>query len=94
MSISLNEFGRRVGCDYTTASRLLSGDRAPSTRLLGRICNEFGLDGGEALKILEQDRKDDPNAKTLGFADWLRGNAFEGGHPDLEEPLDTTSTNE
>lgn len=96
MTMSLNEFGRRVGCDYTTASRLLSGDRAPSTRLLGRICQEFGLDGGEALRVLAQDRSGSGDGRTPKFADWLKATVFSQGTGDTtvsEEPLDTSSIN-
>lgn len=70
MTISRHQFGSRVGCDYTTASRLMSGDRAPSTRLLNSICKEFKLDPGEAMRALGQDqeRADD---KYTSFAGWL-----------------------
>jgi hypothetical protein len=43
-------FGSRVGCDYTMASRLRSGDRLPSRALLERIVKTFDLDGSEALE--------------------------------------------
>jgi transcriptional regulator with XRE-family HTH domain len=65
------EFGERVDCDYTTVSRLLSGERAPSTRLLGRICTVFGLDRGEALEQLEIDHQRD-DGRTTAFAQYLR----------------------
>lgn len=65
------EFGDRVGCDYTTVSRLLSGDRSPSTGLLGRICREFGLDEGEALRALNRDQTAGHGRTTI-FAAWLR----------------------
>jgi transcriptional regulator with XRE-family HTH domain len=71
MAMSLHEFGRQANCDYTTVSRLLSGDRAPSTRLLARICAAFGLDEGEALRVLRKDqaRKD---GKSPAFAAYLQ----------------------
>ena len=71
MSMSLHEFGSKAGCDYTTASRLLSGDRAPSTRLLSRICSAFELDYGEALRTLETDQRR-KYGKTPGFAAYLK----------------------
>lgn len=75
-SISLHEFGRRAQCDYTTASRLLSGDRAPSTRLLVRICNAFSLDKGEALGVLARDQQR-TDGKSPAFAAYLRERVFE-----------------
>jgi len=80
MSISLHEFGRRVDCDYTMASRLLSGDRAPSTRLLLRICEAFELDEGEALRALgkDQERSD---GKSPSFAAYLKEHVFADDQP-------------
>lgn len=75
--LSLHEFGSRVDCDYTTASRLLSGDRAPSTRLLARICKSFGLDEGEALRVLTEDQETSPDGRTIKFGNWLREKVFE-----------------
>ena len=89
MALSLHAFGDRVGCDYTTASRLLSGERAPSTRLLGRICSEFELDANEALEVLSVDRAGGSD-RTAGFADWLRSKVFAPGG---EQVLDTQTTN-
>lgn len=73
--ISLKEFGRRAKCDYTTASRLLTGDRAPSTRLLVRICDAFDLDKGEALGVLAKDQAR-TDGKHPAFAEYLRDNVF------------------
>jgi transcriptional regulator with XRE-family HTH domain len=77
VAITLHEFGDRVGCDYTTASRLLSGDRMPSTRLLARICTAFKLDHGEALRTLEKDQLRADGLAT-GFAQYLKDQIFEG----------------
>lgn len=71
LATTYKEFGERVGCDYTTVSRLLSGDRSPSTRLLASICRVFGLDEGEALRKLSEDREEH-DGRTPGFAVWLR----------------------
>jgi len=81
VTISLYEFGKRTGCDYTTASRLLSGDRAPSTRLLARICTAFELDHGEALRVLAADQEEHGIGSTPGFAAWLKEKVFEPGDP-------------
>ena len=74
--LSLHEFGEKAGCDHTTASRLRSGERAPSTRLLYRICEAFGLDKGEALRILAQDQASGTGS-TPKFAEYLRSRVFE-----------------
>jgi transcriptional regulator with XRE-family HTH domain len=74
--MSLHEFGRRADCDYTTASRLLSGDRSPSTKLLNRICSAFDLDSAEALAALARDQGRD-DGKTTEFAAYLRTNVIE-----------------
>lgn len=71
MIISLHEFGKRAGCNYTTASRLLSGDRAPSTKMLNNICEAFGLDHGKALQALQVDQKRD-DGKSSVFAAYLK----------------------
>jgi transcriptional regulator with XRE-family HTH domain len=47
--VTNEEFGERVGCDYTMASRLRGGKRLPSRELLERIVAAYQLDGGEAL---------------------------------------------
>jgi transcriptional regulator with XRE-family HTH domain len=77
---SLQEFGQRTGCDYTTASRLLSGDRAPSTRLLARICRAYQLDEGEALRVLAEDQEHGIGP-TPKFAAWLKDKVFEAPDP-------------
>lgn len=43
MPMTNAEFGRRVGCNHSTASRLRSGDRLPSVGLMSRISEEFGI---------------------------------------------------
>lgn len=52
--VTNEEFGERVGCDYTMASRLRGGKRLPSRELLERIVSAYGLDGGEALRATAQ----------------------------------------
>lgn len=65
------EFAERAECDYTTVSRLLSGDRSPSTRLLRNICLAFKLDEGVALRKLGEDQERD-DGRTTTFGNWLR----------------------
>jgi transcriptional regulator with XRE-family HTH domain len=43
------EFARRVGCDFTTASKLFKGSRMPSAVRLAAIWRAFSLDGNELL---------------------------------------------
>lgn len=91
-TMSLHEFGRLADCDYTTASRLLSGDRSPSTKLLNRIVRAFDLDSAEALAALAKDQERDDN-KTTVFAAYLRENVIEadrgtgGGQAELPEAV-------
>lgn len=48
--VTNDEFGDKVGCDYTMASRLRGGKRLPSRELLERIVTAYQLDGNEALR--------------------------------------------
>jgi len=67
------EFADRVGCDFTTASRLRNGQRLPSRDMLSRIIKAFDLDPAEALTASE-----DPAT----FSAYLREHVFtapEGG---------------
>jgi len=82
--LSLHEFGEKVGCDYTTASRLLSGDRAPSTGLLERICSSYDLNANDALAALAEDRRrPGPVRKTVSFAAFLRSRVFDADVTDV-----------
>lgn len=54
-TVTLEAFADRVGCHFTTASRLRSGERMPGRELLGRIVEEFGLDRDKAFEIYTQD---------------------------------------
>ncbi len=87
MAMSLHQFGELADCDYTTVSRLLSGERAPSTRLLNRICAAFGLDSGEALRVLAKDQER-TDGKSPAFAAYLREKVIEvnGGPGQAERP--------
>lgn len=50
-TVTLEAFADRVGCHFTTASRLRSGDRMPSRELLGRIVEAYDLDKRETLDL-------------------------------------------
>lgn len=66
--VTNEEFGDRVGCDFTMASRLRTGDRLPSRDLLRRIVAVYDLDGSEALRASE-------SGET--FSAYLRKHVFE-----------------
>lgn len=66
-------FARRVGCDHTMASRLRSGQRMPSGRMLIKICNAYSLPYDEALTEFGKGREE--------FSKWLRARIF-----DVEQP--------
>jgi hypothetical protein len=68
MNMTNEKFGELVGCDYTMASRLRSGDRLPSRALLERIVKTFELDGTEALRATARGGR--------AFADFLDQKVF------------------
>lgn len=77
--ITNEEFGKRVGCHYSMASRLRHGERMPSLALLTRIVNEFGLNQEEAWTAVNQG----PEA----FSAFLRAKVFDP----VESPPDRPS---
>lgn len=46
---SIYQIADRIGCHYTTVSRMRGGVRRPSPELLIRMCEVFGWDKAEAL---------------------------------------------
>lgn len=46
------EVAERIGCDYTTVSRLRSGKRTPGLRLLRSIIRAYGLDEAQQAALL------------------------------------------
>ncbi|QNJ57639.1 helix-turn-helix DNA binding domain protein [Streptomyces phage Keanu] len=82
-TVTLEAFADRVGCHFTTASRLRSGERKPSSVLLGRIVEEYGLDKEEAFDLFTQ--KD--NASEFGA--YLRRVVFDANS---DEPGSTEET--
>lgn len=57
MALSNQQFADRVGCDFTTASRLRNGQRRPSVALMTRISEEFGLPLDELVDAHNQGPK-------------------------------------
>lgn len=55
--ITNEEFGAKVGCDFTMASRLRNGKRLPSRELLESIVNVYHLDANEALAATRAGRE-------------------------------------
>lgn len=82
--VTNNEFGDRVGCDFTMASRLRNGERLPSRELLERIVAAYGLDGNEALAATRAGRS--------AFKEFLRVKVFE--HPKPTTPETEVAAND
>lgn len=84
-TVTLEAFADRVGCHFTTASRLRSGERMPSKALLGRIVGAYDLDKEEAFDLFTQD---DPAV----FGRYLREQVFEKANAE-SEPTPTETGN-
>lgn len=67
--VTNEQFGERVGCDYTMASRLRNGLRLPSRELLERIVAAYDLDGSEALEATAEGKE--------AFSRYLRDHVFD-----------------
>lgn len=78
MPVTNHAFAAAVGCNYTMASRLRSGARMPSAKMLTRICKAYKLDEGEALRMHAQG----PDK----FSAWLRTRIFDAGEPKVADP--------
>lgn len=82
-AVTLEAFASRVGCHFTTASRLRAGERLPGRRLLGVIVSQYNLVHKEAL-----------DAFTTGpeaFGAYLRTKVFnvnDGGNKDEQHLAD------
>lgn len=72
--VTLEAFADRVGCHFTTASRLRSGQRLPGRKLLGKIVKEYHLNSKQAL-----DAFTDSNET---FGKYLRENVFHSDEDD------------
>jgi len=79
-AVTLDAFAARVGCHFTTASRLKSGERLPGRALLGRIIEAYRLDAAEALTIYTS-----PTDAHQLFGEYLRREVFS---PDKETASD------
>jgi transcriptional regulator with XRE-family HTH domain len=78
-TVTLSDFATRVGCHFSTVSRLKSGDRLPGRELLGRIVREYRLNPEKALDAYVSGRS--------AFGAFLRYNVFE---QDKEIHVDST----
>lgn len=74
--VTLYRFSRDVGCHFTTASRLRSGDRMPGGKILLNTVKQYGLD---PMKTLEAFGTEDPEI----FGDFLRKEVFHITDEDL-----------
>lgn len=61
------EFGRRVGCSESMASRLRGGHRRPGADLRDAIVREFQLDPAQVMEAYESAEQ---------FGEFLRENVF------------------
>lgn len=68
------EFGEKVGCDFTMASRLRNGQRLPSRDLLQRIVTAYELDPKDALTAASEG----PEV----FSAYLREKVFDADPPE------------
>jgi transcriptional regulator with XRE-family HTH domain len=66
--VTLETFAKKTGCHFTTASRLRSGHRLPSGRLLARIVKEFDLRADEAMQAYTSGESE--------FGEYLREKVF------------------
>lgn len=85
-TVTLEAFADRVGCHFTTASRLRSGERMPGRELLGRIVEEFDLDKEKALDIYTQE--DGP----AEFGRFLRAQVFKSDDDEVESAKTESET--
>lgn len=76
-AITLEGFASRVGCHFSTASRLKAGQRMPSRALLGRIIKAYGLDPLTTLRVYTA-------GTPAEFGEHLRVSIFEGDLTDDE----------
>ncbi len=53
-----SDFGRRVGCSHSMASRIRSGNRLPGLDLMNRISAEFDI----PVKTMMKARQEGPEA--------------------------------
>lgn len=76
-AVTLDKFAERVGCHFTTASRLKSGERLPGRELFGRIIEAYNLDAREANKIYTS-----AGDARKAFGKYLRDTVFKAPEAD------------
>lgn len=81
-TVTLEAFADRVGCHFTTASRLRSGDRMPSRELLGRIVEAYSLDKRKTLDLYTA-------GDSQEFGEYLRDQVFKGESESRSAPQET-----
>lgn len=79
--VTNEEFGQKVGCDFTMASRLRNGQRLPSRERLEQIVSAYGLDANEALRASA--------AGPEAFSLYLKAKVFEPEPEAADEPEKT-----
>lgn len=62
------QFAQKVGCDYTTASRLRNGQRLTSVSVLVKIADEWDLDLEELVRVHDSGKEN--------FGEFLRLHVF------------------
>lgn len=67
-TVTLEAFASRVGCHFTTASRLRAGLRRPGEELLGKIVGTYELNPAEAFHAYTTSKE--------AFGAFLRDNIF------------------
>lgn len=81
-TVTLEAFADRVGCHFTTASRLRAGERMPSRETLGKIVEEYDLDKEEVLDLFTQgDRRK--------FGEYLQRHVFKTSDESGSAPTET-----
>ena len=81
-TVTLEAFADRVGCHFTTASRLRSGERMPSRELLGRIVGRYHLDEKEVLNLFT-------TGTSKEFGEYLREHVFKTADESEAAPQET-----
>lgn len=71
-AVSLDAFAARVGCHFTTASRLKAGERFPGRVVLGKIVREYNLDPIQVLKLYTAEGEEARKA----FGEYLKSVVF------------------
>jgi transcriptional regulator with XRE-family HTH domain len=68
--VTNEELGRWIGLTHSGVSRLLAGERTPSTETMVRIAETFQVDPGEVLKAATRPSRDSVERATK-WGDWF-----------------------